>query len=1067
MGYGKVVMFLNYQVIRRILNHFIFYLFLITFVFAFGENAVSQMYSITHYSVEEGLSSRNILDITQDNTGRIWVATNAGISMYDGYEWTNYDLKDISATSKFVKIKRDEKGYIWAIPVLVDNNILVYKNGNWEVFGKLGSANMVIGDVSSFDIAYENDKPVLCIGTIKGLLYYKNEIWTAFYENKGLLSNQINHLVYNKGKFYISTPKGLTVFIDGIIDNSLNKVISKEFASVINVLFDNGKMWLLGYNKLGVLENNVLKIISKDFQIPEFKSLEFSHLSKYKEDFLFFGNLWSRFYLNLRTGNVLPLQKINGFLSNSGTSVFVDKEDNIWFTGKRGIDKINSLAFRNHSIYNGLPEEEVSAINEFSPGVYIIGHNNGITIFKNYKYNYIPFKNFENYSIHTSRVLDIYKDKNGNMWIAASMSGVGKVSEDGNINWVESPPGFSATSIMSDELGNIFVGGSKGLFVISNNKLEKQGDVSKVGYYIRKMFRLSDGSLWVAGDDGVYIQKGNLVKHITVKNNSTANNVYSVFEDNKKRILIGTLEGLYTIQNDSMFKFDDNGFKINDAVFTMIQDKENNYWFGTGKNLIKWNGINFEKEFNSKNGLVAGEISRSALFEDYEGKIWIGTDAGISRYTPELDYKSNNIPRVEILSIEDPVGNRYDAGKDIYLEINRNYIHINFRGISFVDESAIQYKIKLEGYDDDWVTINREQIGKVYYKDLKPGDYKFKLKAKNPSGEWSGEVSSSIITIMRPFYLQWWFILMVMLATIGILYLLNRFYMNKLYLGKLEDKIEKRTAELIKSKKELKKSYDTLEEKVTERTSELEQKQMELKEIAKELKATNASKDKFFSILAHDLRNPFTSIFGFSEVLIEDYKTLSRDEIKNFAENIKNASKSTYGLLENLLQWGRMQTGRIEFIPAKIDISRVDTIVNLLKPLADNKEIGIMNNVIGSNFVIGDKYMLQTVLQNLISNAIKFTQRKGKIEIYSAQNRDRIFVSVKDNGIGISEEDLKDLFKIDKLSSRYGTEKETGTGLGLIICKDMIEKQDGDISVESIQGKGSTFTISLPVWKEL
>ena len=111
MGYGKVVMFLNYQVIRRILNHFIFYLFLITFVFAFGENAVSQMYSITHYSVEEGLSSRNILDITQDNTGRIWVATNAGISMYDGYEWTNYDLKDISATSKFVKIKRDEKRY--------------------------------------------------------------------------------------------------------------------------------------------------------------------------------------------------------------------------------------------------------------------------------------------------------------------------------------------------------------------------------------------------------------------------------------------------------------------------------------------------------------------------------------------------------------------------------------------------------------------------------------------------------------------------------------------------------------------------------------------------------------------------------------------------------------------------------------------------------------------------------------------------------------------------------------------------------------------------------------------
>lgn len=230
-----------------------------------------------------------------------------------------------------------------------------------------------------------------------------------------------------------------------------------------------------------------------------------------------------------------------------------------------------------------------------------------------------------------------------------------------------------------------------------------------------------------------------------------------------------------------------------------------------------------------------------------------------------------------------------------------------------------------------------------------------------------------------------------------------------------------------------------------------------------ELKNLNAAKDKFFSIVAHDLRSPFTSLIGYSEFLKDDLNDLSKEEIELFANNIHESAQTVFNLLENLLQWSRVQTGRIQIDPEIYDISElVDTNFMLLRNNAVKKNIEVINTIPPRTLVYSDQQTTSSVVQNLLSNAIKFTPKEGKIELGCKLLKDKIDIYVSDTGIGIKDEDKEKLFRIDMHLTTAGTEKEEGSGLGLILCKELIEKNHGKIWVESEYGKGSTFHFTLP-----
>ncbi len=258
---------------------------------------------------------------------------------------------------------------------------------------------------------------------------------------------------------------------------------------------------------------------------------------------------------------------------------------------------------------------------------------------------------------------------------------------------------------------------------------------------------------------------------------------------------------------------------------------------------------------------------------------------------------------------------------------------------------------------------------------------------------------------------------------------------------------------------QLKLSKNSIEQK----NIQLEKLNEELRESEEKLLELNRDKDKFFSILAHDLRTPFNAILGLSQLVADDYDELTKEEVVKIVKDINKAGKNLFRLLENLLNWSRVTSGRAEFNPEKIDLFElVLTAVHLLKPNADTKEITIENNIKPNTYVFVDEQMIESVIENLLTNAIKFTPRGGKIAINISEQPDRYEVSVSDTGVGISKENIGKLFRIDVPFSEYGTEKEKGSGLGLILCKENVEKHNGKIWVESEPGKGSTFYFTVP-----
>jgi len=239
--------------------------------------------------------------------------------------------------------------------------------------------------------------------------------------------------------------------------------------------------------------------------------------------------------------------------------------------------------------------------------------------------------------------------------------------------------------------------------------------------------------------------------------------------------------------------------------------------------------------------------------------------------------------------------------------------------------------------------------------------------------------------------------------------------------------------------------------------------EVQLQLYAEQLKELVATKDKFFSIIAHDLKSPFNSILGLSEIIKNDAKHLDIATIEQYAGIIHSTSNNTFRLLENLLDWARIQQSQMPFQPISLVLKTLtNEVLEFLIEKANSKMIAIINYIPDNLIVMADKNMIRTILRNLISNALKFTSKNGKVEIKAFHSENKVEISIVDNGIGIKPEDIDKIFKIGSSFSKRGTENEKGTGLGLLLCKEFVEVHGGEIWVESEEGKGSSFKFSIP-----
>jgi PAS domain S-box-containing protein len=277
-------------------------------------------------------------------------------------------------------------------------------------------------------------------------------------------------------------------------------------------------------------------------------------------------------------------------------------------------------------------------------------------------------------------------------------------------------------------------------------------------------------------------------------------------------------------------------------------------------------------------------------------------------------------------------------------------------------------------------------------------------------------------------------------------------------LKRVETQLRKKTEDL----QETNRLLEERQEEIMIQSEALATQTLSLRVTNTELERLNKTKDKFFSIIAHDLRNPFNAIMGFSDMLRRDYHDMDDKQKLGLLDLINLSSESAFNLLDNLLQWARTQTDKIKFNPEYVVLSQViKQATDLHGITAAKKEVVIEDVISSSTVVYADKNMIHTVIRNLISNAIKYSRKGGKVTLAAREAGDMVEVIIRDQGIGMNRENLGMLFRIDTYYSTPGTSGETGTGLGLIICKEFVEKNRGRIRAQSKEGEGTTISFTL------
>jgi ligand-binding sensor domain-containing protein/signal transduction histidine kinase len=789
--------------------------------------------------------------------------------------------------------------------------------------------------------------------------------------------------------------------------------------------------------------------------------------------------------------------KPESLTENSINCIFQNASGIIWLgTFGAGISIYNPHADRFKLITsdptssNTLASNFVWTICEDSKGRIWVGSNDkGITLYQPKENKFLNFDHnpANPNSLSHSSVRKIYEDSEGIIWIGTDGGGLNRFNEQSQTfsHYTHSPgkensiSGNSVRAIYEDNDGTLWVGTQTGLNRLNKATMRferfthQSDDPNSIShnFVYSAIHHDKNGNLWI-GTYGGGLNKLNIgtgkfehfLHNSTSQDGLSDNIVFSIHEDDKGILWIGT--------NSKLNRFDPKSGKVtyfgleqglpNEVIYGVIPDNSGNLWLSTNLGLCYFNRTDFSViNYNVTHGLQSNEFNGGAYHRGPSGNLYFGGVYGLNIIPPLVHRQSSDLSNVVFTGLEilgQPVAIQNDSKPDrkgyvqsdsagfymhphisycdfIELDYENRQFSLEFTDLGYLQQQAIKYAYKMEGLDKEWTYSGDRNY--VSYAGLAPGEYILHVRSQLPDGSWSNKIAQLGIIINPPFWKTWWFILLEVLIIATLAFVINRYV------------IRLRTYRLLEQQNEQIREANRL-----------------LRESEQELLTTNATKDKFFSIISHDLKNPFTSLLSLSEMLKDSYGSLDEEEKKGSVMRIFSSVKQLYSLLENLLTWSRTQSNRINFQPADFNLSNLLwENYNLYGPVAEGKAIHLKAEIQENLNAYGDRDMVNTVIRNVLNNAIKFTPEGKSISLEVNENLNHYQVIIRDEGIGISAENMEKLFRIDKKIKTLGTDGEKGTGLGLIICKEFIEKNSGEIHVESIEGKGSTFYFTLPKQK--
>jgi len=516
-------MYLKYAVrcgiipMKSLPGHFVGWLMFLAILLVLATLSFPQSFFVRCFSESDGLPSTTVHDMVQDQQGRIWFTTRSGIAVYDGISWKTFKLSDGLPVLAFSKIGVDRKGRIWALSDSHQGGIyVVYCNSDGDDYGEtpfkwnqlelidipaVRNTGITAFQVMDMD-GEQNDMPVIAVGTMEHGVFCRNRgKWTNITRENGLLSNTVTGLALLKGKLYAAGNRGISIIsmVDNnfTVDSRLNRSLelpSKDIKGICiefkdkfpDHLLNHSRVWLFGHDWLGYFEEGAdsrhMTIYPMDNTLFTEK-METVTLSPDYRCGIYVSKLYRTLYFNYKTRSWQTIGAINGLISEGANSIFTDFEKNIWIACGRGVSRISSRRFNSFQMVHGLLEDEITAVVEYEPGKYVLGHNIGVTIYDGKEFLRVPFRQPGAPASPLFRVLDMQLDSQRNVWIAAAHAGLGKIDPyftahaKPRITWYDKANGLPDEIIslwIDKNTDNIWVGTRQGIFYSETTNKNKR-----------------------------------------------------------------------------------------------------------------------------------------------------------------------------------------------------------------------------------------------------------------------------------------------------------------------------------------------------------------------------------------------------------------------------------------------------------------------------------------------------------------------------------------------------------------------------------------------------------------
>jgi len=1051
--------------------------------------------------------------IFEDNSGILWLGSRGGLTRFDPATGQAIQFihdpsnQESLANDTITAIAEDGNNRIW-IGTL---NGLNYFDKETEEFNRASFfQNVAYGGFGRINVLLQGKNDKLWIGGEKGLFFWDvaskvfSKIPLSIYSQDDVA---INDLAIHGDVLWIGTDSGLFKYnlISGDqerfpwIDDDGEFL---ELQTIERVLPDNlGKIWL--GTAVGLYcfnpSDNTFALFVKSFDTSNSLSINTAKpLFKDVKGNIWFGTFGSGLYKVDPTGPEITNYRYNSSnpesLSEDAINcIYQDRAETMWFgTFGAGISIFDPLAHKFALIthdplnQNSLSSNFIWSVFEARNGNIWIGTNNrGLNVYAPETGSFVIYDHDESNpaSLAASSVRKVYQDSQGRIWVGTDGGGLDKFNPgSGTFSHYQSNPDDPASIsnnsvrvIYEDPTGVFWVGTRVGLNRFDpetgtfKRYLHNPDDPNSIShnFVYSALYRDADDNLWIGtyggGLNKMDIQNETFTAYLHQpddKQSLSDNIVFSVFQETNKALWVGTNSGLnrFDPETEIFAHFGTAEGLPNEVIYGILPDAENNIWLSTNLGISKFSLSDFSTHnFDVSDGLQSNEFNGGAFHKGKSGRFYFGGVYGLNIVDPSKPETSVNpaeivITKMDILGREVQVVPPDIQGEDwflnnkvneieedffvasdiahtgkIVLDYKHRFIGFEFAALNSPPSEKITYRYKMEGIDDTWNYSGNRNY--VTYANMKPGSYTFVVDAINKGGIPSASKAQLSILINPPFWLTWWFVLLEFMALVILAVFIY------VYLLKAKtNRILIRQNEVIQAANK------------------------QLTESEKKLKDLNATKDKFFSIVAHDLKNPFTSLLSISELLSESYDDMDDEDKKSGINSFHRSAKRIFVLLENLLMWSRSQTNRIKYQPAEFDLYQLaNENIQLFGLHAAKKGLELSFIAEKNLTVIADREMINTVMRNFLHNAIKYSEPGGRIMMELKPEDQRIRVSVKDHGVGMNPEKINNLFNLASKWTTPGTDGEKGTGLGLIVCKEFIERHGSKIQVQSEAGKGSEF----------